>query len=40
MDDNDLNKEEDKLVHDSKVQNENQQQRRHQSTYSKKEQGC
>src|SRR5919199_80217 len=39
MDDNDLNKEEDKLVHDSKVQNENQQQRRHQSTYSKKRTG-
>jgi hypothetical protein len=36
MDDNDLNKEEDKLVHDSKVQNENQQQQRHQSTYSKR----
>lgn len=35
MDDNDLNKE-DKLVHDSKVQNDNQQQQRHQSTYSKK----
>ena len=35
MDDNDLNKE-DKLVHDSKVQNENQQQQRHQSTYSKR----
>jgi MFS family permease len=39
MDYNDLNKEEDKLVHDSKVQNENQQQRRHQSTYSKKRTG-
>jgi MFS family permease len=39
MDDNDLNKEEDKLVQDSKVQNENQQQRRHQSTYSKKRTG-
>jgi MFS family permease len=36
---NDLNKEEDKLVHDSKVQNENQQQRRHQSTYQKKRTG-
>jgi MFS family permease len=36
MDDNDLNKEEDKLVHDTKVQNENQQQQRHQSTYPKR----
>src|SRR5918911_2826532 len=39
MDDNDLNKEEDKLGHDSKVQNENQQQKRHQPTYSKKRTG-
>src|ERR687886_2723222 len=39
MDDNDLNEEEDKLAYDSKVQNENQQQRRHQSTYSKKRTG-
>ena len=38
MDDNDLNKE-DKLVHDSKVHNENQQQQRHNQP-TQKEQGC
>jgi MFS family permease len=36
MDDNDLNKEDDKLVHNSKVHKENQQQRRYSSTYSKR----